>query len=546
MIHFVHKGKKFTCRKKETILEALLRQGQNPLFSCRNGVCLVCLQRCVGGTPTEESQRGLRPSLKQMGYFLPCKCVPISDMELASMRPADLFGPAVVTGKELLAEDICRLTLEPATSLYYHAGQFINLRREDGLTRSYSLASLPAEDQGLELHVKRLPSGEMSNWIFDRLSIGDEIEFQGPLGMCHYTPEANEKNLLLVGNGTGAAPLIGIVRDALHIGHKGQIWMFHGSRRREGLYLHETLAGLAEQHANFQYVPCISGDDAPSGFTHGRVHKMATARCTNLSGWRVYVAGLPEMVAELRTMAVHAGASPSEVFADPYEIRHMGNPPAAAGSTAEPEPPANAETTGSDVRGIARGEPDSELWSVLQEGKLLNEILTDFYTQVFEDPVLSPYFRGVTKERLIGQVFSFMRDSFAGRKEYFGMRPRMAHHWMVISNEVFDRREHLMEATIRRHGLPEPMIQRWLEFEKRFREDIVKSVPWKLVVNGVEMPLEGFGEQVISAGTLCDSCQREIDAGERVRYHLRLGLTYCGDCAFSATGESVTQEEATS
>jgi hypothetical protein len=88
----------------------------------------------------------------------------------------------VVAEKTALADDVCQLRIESATSLYYHAGQFINLRRADGLTRSYSLASLPMEDGFLELHVKRMPGGAMSQWIHDELAVGDELELQGPHG----------------------------------------------------------------------------------------------------------------------------------------------------------------------------------------------------------------------------------------------------------------------------------------------------------------------------------------------------------------------------
>ncbi len=58
----------------------------------------------------------------------------------------------------------------------------------------------------------------------------------------------------------------------------------------------------------------------------------------------------------------------------------------------------------------------------------------------------------------------------------------------------------------------------------------MKSEPWNRVLDGVELPLEGFAEETLTVGTLCDGCERAIDAGERVRYHLRLGATYCAAC----------------
>lgn len=167
MVTIRYEGRDFDCREGESVLDALLRQGQSPPFSCRSGSCLVCLQRAVEGEPTEASQRALRPSLRRLGYFLPCKCKSKTSLTLAPPRPADLFNRAVVAHKEMRG-DVCVLRLESATLLYYHAGQFVNLRREDGLTRAYSLASLPTEDEFLELHVKRLGGGAMSEWIARR------------------------------------------------------------------------------------------------------------------------------------------------------------------------------------------------------------------------------------------------------------------------------------------------------------------------------------------------------------------------------------------
>lgn len=97
------------------------------------------------------------------GYFLACTCVPEGDLAIASPPDAALYGRATVCGVERLSPHICRLFLDPATALYYHPGQFINLRRFDGLTRSYSLASVPRRDALVEIHVKRLPSGRMSH-----------------------------------------------------------------------------------------------------------------------------------------------------------------------------------------------------------------------------------------------------------------------------------------------------------------------------------------------------------------------------------------------
>jgi len=191
---------------------------------------------------------------------------------------------------------------------------------------------------------------------------------------------------------------------------------------------------------------------------------------------------------------------------------------------------ASAPPADSDDKRI---NPDPEMWQALASGKLLWTILEDFYAEVFEDERLAPFFHGVTRRRAIEKQFLFMRQHFTGEKVYFGDRPRNAHHWMVISDELFDYRERLMVDCLRRHGLADHLIERWRAFENRFRPDIVKDHPWKRRLGDMELPVEGFGEITLDIGSLCDGCGNEIEASERVRYHLRLGTLYCTTCMVS-------------
>jgi NAD(P)H-flavin reductase/truncated hemoglobin YjbI len=516
MTAILYKGIRYDCRDGESVLDASLRQNMGIPFSCRSGTCQVCLQRCIGGEVPAEAQKGLRPTLRENSYFLPCKCIPTGDLEIAPPREEDLYTPAVVYQKEMLAPDICRVLLEPTTTISYRAGQFINLRRTDGLARSYSLASIPQEDCYLEVHVKRMPGGALSNWILDTLQPGDEIDIQGPQGRCYYAVSSMTQPILLVATGTGLAPLLGIARDALQDGHSGEIYLYHGSRHPHGLYLREQLLELSTRHENFHYTGCLSGPEPMAGITRGRTHEIAFGLHEHLGGWRVHLAGRPEMVRAAENLALRAGARPGDIFADPFELtdrRRLHRPAVQVSTERRTEPP-----------------PDPELWQALQEGTLMRAILTDFYTRVFDDTRLAPYFRGVTRQRLIDKVYSFMHQFITGEKTYFGDRPRNAHHWMVISDELFDYREAMMTDCLRRHGLPEHLIARWNAYEESFRPDIVKPTPWPRIINGVELPVDGFGEMVMDVGSLCDGCQSEIPAGTSIRYHLRLGTTYCPAC----------------
>lgn len=491
------------CREDERVLDACLRQGVAVSFSCRGGTCQNCLSLCTEGEVSAESQRGLKLDLVAKGYFLPCVCVPTGDMSIGPPRIEDVFVKAEVRAKEWLSPSACRILLEPHVDFAWHPGQFINLRRDDGLTRSYSLASHPDAGMVLELHVKRMDQGAMSNWLCDTVNPGETVDIQGPNGDFRYAAKSLDQSLLLIATGTGLAPVLGVLRDALARGHRGWIHLYHGVSRVSGLYLREELQELARDHANFEYHPCVSSEpQAVSGIAAARAHLQAVAELDDLAAWQVYLAGLPAMVAAATALVREHGANPADIVTDPFEMRDL-----RVTARIEHHIPERAARPERETTAPA---PDPELWAALDEGRLLRVILDDFYTRVFADPLLAPYFHGATKQRAMEKVYSFLHQIFTGKKVFFGDRPTNSHHWMVISNEIFDYREDLFMDCLRRHGLPGHLIKRWREMEERYRPDIVKSAPWKRVSHGVEMPLDGFGEVVMDVGSVCDSCGGEI------------------------------------
>ncbi len=319
-------GEDAECLPGETVLQGLLRAEIDIPYSCGNGLCLTCISKVEQGNVPADSQIGIKDTLRAQGYFLPCVCEPTEDLVVAPPEDAALFGRAIVMRVEHLSENICRVQLMPATPLYYRAGQFINLRRSDGLTRAYSLTSVPSLDPYLELHVKRLPRGGMSNWIYNDLKPGEALDIQGPNGSCFYIPDKRAQPLLLIGNGSGLSPLMGIARDALYDGHTGQIHLYHGTRKYGGLYMDSDLRKLDSECDNFNYTACLSREET-SESRYGRAEDVALADHPDLAGWRVYLCGYPPMVRDTQRRAFLAGAALPDIFIDPFELRDLRKEP---------------------------------------------------------------------------------------------------------------------------------------------------------------------------------------------------------------------------
>ncbi len=503
-------GATYQLREGESVLEGLIRGGAQVSFSCRKGTCQTCMLRAVEGTPGQDATRGLRTELVETGHFLPCRCHPTENLTLEKPRLSDLFVKAVVAQKDVMSPSVVRLLLETERNLAWTAGQYLNLRTDDGEVRSYSIASIAEQDYFIEIHVKRREPGKVSGWIHDALEAGDELQVQGPLGDCVYRPEFQGRDLVMLGTGTGLAPLIGVARDALLQGHQGKITLYHGVATQADLYMHDTLQALTAAHENFAYVPCVSDGEVSAGMYPGLVTTAAFEAHPELGEHVLYLCGHPEMVFDARYQAILAGAKRKRIVADPFDSGYPIWP--------------------RDTEKLIATQSDPEMWEAMEGGPRLRRLLEGFYDELYEDPILNPFFHNATKERAVSKQYNFLAEIFTGKKIYFGLKPFNAHHWMVISDEVFDYREEMFERHLRADNLEEHLIRRWCAFQELFRRELVKPSERGLIIHGKEKLLEGFSNETVEIATLCDGCFQEMPVGSSGRMHRRTGQLYCTYC----------------
>jgi NAD(P)H-flavin reductase len=313
-----YEGVSYALEAGESVLEGLLRQGVNLPHSCKSGVCQSCLLRAAEGAPPEHAQRGLRDTYRAQGYFLACTCIPDNDLVVLPIDAAAMKVSARVESIDRLNATITRVTLRPERPFTYRPGQYVSVFREDGLVRSYSLASVPEEEPALDFHVMRVPGGQMSEWFHRGEAVGRNVDLLGPAGNCFYVPGNPEQPLLLAATGTGLAPLYGIVRDALRQGHSGPIHLFHGSVRPDGLYLVDRLQAMAEEFGQFRYYPCVLQSDGTPGIAEAPIDRYVLDTLGSLKGYKVYLCGNPDIVRQMQRKAFLAGAGLSAIYADAF------------------------------------------------------------------------------------------------------------------------------------------------------------------------------------------------------------------------------------
>jgi hypothetical protein len=101
-------------------------------------------------TSVVSAQAGLSDAQKHLNYFLSGQCMPSEAMDIQRVDVASSRSEGTVLAKEVLSENVILLRLQ--ADINYQAGQYVTLWKDQSLARSYSLASLPNDDQSFDLH----------------------------------------------------------------------------------------------------------------------------------------------------------------------------------------------------------------------------------------------------------------------------------------------------------------------------------------------------------------------------------------------------------
>ena len=153
---------------------------------------------------------------------------------------------------------------ELRSAFAYDAGQFCTFRLWiDGepQLRCYSMSSAPGIDPDLQVTVKRVPDGVVSNWMIDHLAEGDEIEATYPAGVFRLAP--GDGDLVAFAGGSGITPVFSLVKTALAT-TKRRVHVFYANRDRESAIFGAELDALAETHPGRLQV--VHHLDAEQGF----------------------------------------------------------------------------------------------------------------------------------------------------------------------------------------------------------------------------------------------------------------------------------------
>jgi CDP-4-dehydro-6-deoxyglucose reductase len=311
----------FSAAPDQSLLDAALDASLNLPHSCKGGNCGSCRARLLQGEIHYPNgpPLGLSAAEAAEGFVLLCQCYARSDLTIETLEistPEQIRVkrlPARIERRVLLSHDVMGLFLRlpAAEDFSFEAGQYLDVMLPGGRRRSFSIASPPHDSRLLELHVRKVQGGEFSAPLFERAAQSALLSIEGPLGQFAY--RAGTAPMLLIGGGTGIAPLLSILRHVVETGLERDLKIYWGVRSERDLYAHATLEALA------RYVPVLSEASSAWAGRRGMVHEAVLEDIQDLQRYDVYAAGPPAMIGVVRREFTLRGVAPERLYFDSFD-----------------------------------------------------------------------------------------------------------------------------------------------------------------------------------------------------------------------------------
>lgn len=302
---------------QETVLNCFIRHGVDYPHACQIGICQSCLMKTEPDAVLPEWQAGLPETLKIQGYFLGCLAKPVSTLHVTLPNHTECDTKANIIEMNALNHNVMQLKLSTDPIDPWIPGQYLNLINAEGIMRSYSIANIPSEDHYIELHVKLVPTGAMSEWLIHHCTRESAITLRGPFGRCFYhNPNKANYHLLLAGTGTGLAPLIAILKSALAHHHTGDITLIHGGVKEEDIYYANEIKKLIAPHPHVQYLPCVL--QSKGNYSDRPIEAHMLEHLKDATNTEVFVCGPKETTNKLKKAVFLAGVPSSRISCDAF------------------------------------------------------------------------------------------------------------------------------------------------------------------------------------------------------------------------------------
>lgn len=310
-------GTEYRCADDDTLLRAGLRSGLGMPYECNAGSCGTCKVELVEGqiVSLRPDAPGLTDFDRGKHRVLACQARPATDCSIkVRLRPDNVphHRPArfhaTLEGVRDLTHDMREFRFHTEGAPGFLPGQYA-LFYLPGIEapRTYSMSNVDLGEGHWEFIVRRVAGGIGTVTLFDRVPTGSTIELDGPYGLAYLRTDS-PRDLVLVGGGSGLAPMLSIARGAVRAPELGErrIHVFHGVRTMRDLCGQGEFSLLPGYGSRLDFRAVVSEPEpgawnGPTGFVHEHVRAFIGERW---NAFDYYFAGPPPMAEAMQRMLI--------------------------------------------------------------------------------------------------------------------------------------------------------------------------------------------------------------------------------------------------
>ncbi len=200
----------------------------------------------------------------------------------------------------------------------FQAGQYVSIKvGEKQELRSYSICSSPSSQDGFSLLIDVTPHGVGTTFL-QSLEIGVEVEILAPLGRFFLSSDILDRPIVLIGTGSGVAPLMSMCHQFLENMHGSHLLqLLWGERFSKDFIWLDTLNRLQSEHGNFKFLPTVSRPTEGESYPQGRVTDVLNS-LQLIPSTNYYLCGNKSMIEDVTKLLLDRGVLESEIFYEKF------------------------------------------------------------------------------------------------------------------------------------------------------------------------------------------------------------------------------------
>jgi CDP-4-dehydro-6-deoxyglucose reductase len=197
-------------------------------------------------------------------------------------------------------------------------GQFVSMNQVVNgkkITRAYSIASAPSDNNRFELCLNLVREGLLSPRLFE-MQPGETVEIRPPLGM--FVLRNPPRDVVFIATGTGIAPFRSILKAQLNETSPAFTLVF-GVRHESHLMYRQEFEEMARKYAHFRFMPTLSRPPADWTGLSGHVQKHLPEAIGDRRDVDVFLCGLKLMVDDVRNILKEMGFERKQILFEKYD-----------------------------------------------------------------------------------------------------------------------------------------------------------------------------------------------------------------------------------